>query len=343
MRKMLNTLFVTQDDIYIGCKGKNIVIKNSEEKIQQFPIQYFENIICFNYTGMSPSAMALCIENNVGISFLSPNGKFKAKVVGKNIGNVLLRMQQFKIAQNKEEALKFAKLFMSGKLYNSVKILDRGLRDYKDREFYPRLLAKKELLLASKEKIKSAEDFDELLGIEGDAARNYFSGFNELILKGKEIYCFKNRNRRPPLDPTNTMLSMGYSLLGTLMENALVSVGLDPYVGFLHSLRPGRRSLALDVIEELRSFMVDRFVLNLINRKEIDKKDFFFKNNGVVLFTDQGFKKFLNLWQKRMQREINHPFLEEKINIGLIPFVQAMLLARVIRGDMDLYPPFMME
>ncbi len=343
MRKLLNTLYITKEDINIGRDGTNLVIYKDGDKLGQYPVQYFENIVCFNYTGMSPSSMALCLESKVGVSFMTPNGKMLARVSGKTNGNVLLRREQYRIADDEKESLRFAKLFINGKLYNSIKVIDRGIRDYQERSFAFELRIIKESLIDSKANLDESDNLQHVLGIEGDASRNYFKGFKHLILNQEHEFNFYGRNRRPPTDPVNAMLSLSYGMIRVLLENALETVGLDPYVGFLHQDRPGRTSLALDMMEELRAYMGDRFVLSLINRKQIGENDFFVKDNGAVLFSEEGLKKYLDLWNKRLQDEIRHPFLEESINIGLIPYVQSLLMARTIRGDLEMYPPFLMK
>lgn len=344
MRKLLNTLYITQSDLTIGRDGTNVVIYRNSEKLGQFPIQYFDNIICFNYTGMSPAAMALCVESNVSVSFLSPTGKFLAQLKGQVSGNVLLRRDQFRWADDPEQALELAKTFVSSKIFNSVKVLERGIHDHGRADERGDLKAIKSSLISSaREIVPLVKDMDTLLGVEGDASRTYFKGFRQLILNQDDVGIFKfsERNRRPPTDPVNAMLSFSYGMIRVLMQSALNTVGLDPFVGFYHQDRPGRSGLALDMMEELRAFMGDRFVLNLINLRQIDIQDFYFKDNGACLFSEDGIKKYLDLWNKRLQDEIKHPFLEETIPIGLIPYVQAMLLARHIRGDLNKYPPFL--
>ena len=340
MKKLLNSLYITQPDVTIGKEGTNLVIYKDSEKAAQFPIQYFENIVCFNYTGMSPAAMALCLENKTGISFLSPQGKFLARVEGQVSGNVLLRRAQFRIADNQEQSLSMAKTFVSSKIYNSIRVLSRGLHDHNDGITDGAQLIET-LKIIAKSHVSEASDLNGLLGIEGDASRHYFKGFRQLLRQQSDDFAFNERVRRPPTDPVNAMLSFSYGMLRTLMQNALNTVGLDPYVGFYHQDRPGRAGLALDMMEELRPFFADKFVLKLINLKQINTSDFFVKGNGACLFTEPGMKKFLDLWNKRLQETLEHPFLEETISIGLIPYVQAMLMARHIRGDLDLYSPFL--
>lgn len=341
MRKLLNTLYITNPDVYLSRDGSNIVIRNDDEVLHRSPIQNYENIVCFNYTGISPALMSLCDEENVSINFMTRSGKLRGRLDGNVSGNVLLRREQFRIADDEVRALLFAKNFINAKLYNSVKVLQRAVRENHSGN-KDRMLLALEKMKASKVKIQEAFNAEELLGVEGDMSHNYFSVFDELILKNKNEFKFDTRNRRPPLDPVNAMLSFTYSLIRILVENALKTVGLDPYVGFFHRDRPGRTSLALDMMEELRGYMGDRLVVSSINLGQIRAADFYIKENDAVLFTEDGMKKFLTIWQKRCRETVQHPFLEETVEIGLIPFVQAMLLARTIRGDLEVYPPFFM-
>lgn len=342
MRKLLNTLYITSPDVYIGRDGSNIVVRNGSGVLHRSPIQNYENIVCFNYTGISPALMSLCDEQNVSVNFMTRSGKLRGRLDGNVSGNVLLRREQFRIADDKDRSLMFAKHFVNAKLYNSVKIIQRAIRERHagNNEKMPIAL---ERMKASKRKIQEASEAEELLGIEGDISHNYFSVFDELILKNKDEFKFDSRNRRPPLDPVNAMLSFTYALVRILVENALKTVGLDPYVGFFHMDRPGRTGLALDLMEELRGYMADRLVVSSINLGQIRASDFHIKENDAVLFNEDGMKKFLTIWQNRCRETIQHPFLAETVEIGLIPYVQAMLLARTIRGDLELYPPFFMS
>lgn len=340
MRKLLNTLYVTNPDIYLRRDGLNIVIDINGDK-KGFPIHNFENIIIFKYTGISPALMQLCMEHNINVCFLSPFGKLLGKVSGPIKGNVLLRKEQYRISDDEERSISYAKNFILGKIYNQKFRLRRGMRDHGekiDRAILEKSIEKMELDLIQ---IKDITDNERLLGLEGNNAREYFSGLKELIVVNKSDFIFTERTRRPALDPTNSMLSFGYSLLASLTQGALETVGLDPYVGFYHKDRPGRASLALDLMEELRSYLVDSFVLTLINRKQINRSDFWVKEDGAHLFTDDARLKFITEWQTRLNDKIEHPFLEEQIEIGLIPYVQALLLARTVRGDLEMYPPFL--
>ncbi|MCY3036054.1 MULTISPECIES: type I-C CRISPR-associated endonuclease Cas1c [Aerococcus] len=340
MRKLLNTLYITNEDYYLGCQGENIIIKLDGKIIRRFPIHILEDIVTFNYVGVSPALIKLCNEHKISLTFLTPSGNFCGKFIGKTNGNVLLRREQYRIADD-ERALQCAKWIIEAKLINSRKNYLRLINDYKDR------LGNLEEIQIACDKIKESiltiptvTTSDELRGIEGDGARTYFQLFDSLILHQKEDFKFVFRSRRPPLNRVNAALSFLYSLLTHEVQSALETVGLDSYVGFFHTDRPGRAGLALDMMEELRAYLVDRLVVSLINRKQIKADDFEVKENSAVLLNDDGRTKVINAWQKRKQQEIKHPYLKEKISIGLIPYVQAQLLARYIRGDIDYYPAF---
>lgn len=343
MRNLLNTLYVTNPNAYVSRDGENVVIKVDNEEVMRRPIHILEGIVCFNYVGISPSLMSLCVENNVGVSFLNEYGRFMARVTGKVRGNVLLRRAQYRYADDKEKSIEISKNFIIGKIVNCKNVISRAIRDHSDTLNENIMRNTVDKLSSSIENVKKAEDGDELRGIEGEAARTYFSRFNSLILQQKEEFFYIDRSRRPPMDNLNAMLSYSYTLLTYEMENALETVGLDPYVGFFHTDRPGRVSLALDMIEELRPYMAERFVISLINKKQISHKGFITKESGGIIMDKDTKNVFLTAWQKRKQEEITHPFLNEKIELGLLPYVQAMLMARFIRGDLESYPPFLMS
>ena len=340
MKRLLNTLYVTSGNRYLSLDGENVVVLEEQKEIGRIPLHNLQAIITFGYTGASPALMGACAQRNIDLSFMSGNGRFLARVTGEVKGNVTLRKQQYRISDDREASVQIARNFILGKVYNSRWILERAIRDYAMR-LDTEMIKRKSLFLAqSLEKIRKCESAEELLGLEGEAASVYFSAFDEMILQQKEDFYFHGRNKRPPLDNVNAMLSFGYSLLAGMCGAALEAVGLDPYVGFFHTYRPGRMSLALDIMEEFRSVMVDRFVLTLINKKIVKEKYFIKKENGAVIMTDEGRKIFLSSWQSRKQETIKHPFLDEKIEWGMVPYMQSMLLARYLRGDLDEYPPF---
>ena len=340
MKRLLNTLYVTGKNRYLSLDGEIVVIFDKQEEIGRIPLHNLQGIVTFGYTGASPALMGVCAERNIELTFMSGNGRFLARVTGEVKGNVILRKQQYRISENPYESIRYARNFITGKVYNSRWILERAIRDYPMRVDTERLKEKSHFLYQSLENIRSCEDSSILLGLEGEAASVYFSVFDELILQQKDSFYFHGRNKRPPLDRVNAMLSFAYSLLAGMCGSALEGVGLDPYVGFYHADRPGRISLALDLMEELRGVMADRFVLTMINKRVMKETHFIEKEDGAVLLNDAGRKVFLSAWQERKQEMIRHPFLNEKLEWGMIPHAQAMLLARCIRGDLDEYPPF---
>lgn len=342
MKKLLNTLYITDEKSFLSKDGENIVILKEGIEIKRFPIHILDSIICFSYIGASPAVMKMCSERCVDISFVTPNGRFCGKLVGAENGNVLLRRRQYVMADN-NESIEFVRNIIYAKGQNSKKVLRRAMIDHRDKVNIEKLDAKIESIEESLCKIKQSQTKDSIRGLEGMIAKEYFDCFNDLIIKQKEDFCFTQRMRRPPRDPVNTMLSFLYTILGHDVASALASVGVDSYVGFFHTDRPGRMSMALDMIEELRAYMVDRAVLSMINLRIISLKDFMIKENNTVLLTDNGRKKIIENWQRRKQIEIRHPFLNEKIKVGLIPYVQASLLNRYIRGDLDSYPPFLIK
>ena len=341
MRKLLNALFILSEETYLSLDGENIVILAENSEKRRFPLHMLENIMCFSYKGASPALMGACAERKIGLSFFSPNGKFLAGVHGKEYGNVLLRKQQYRISDDKEQGVQYAKNMMIGKVYNSRWTLERTARDHKERVDYESIRKISAELQEGLLKIRTVDNIDQLRGIEGELASRYFSVFDELILNQKDDFIFQTRNRRPPMDRVNALLSFAYAVVERECANALRSVGLDPFVGFMHTDRPGRESMALDIMEEFRSILCDRFVLTLINTKTVRKDSFMKGDDGAVLLNDKGRKIFFNNWQNRKRELITHPFLKEKMEWGLVPYIQALLLARTIRGDIEEYPPFL--
>ena len=341
MKRLLNTLYITYGNRYLSLDGENVVVMEDKKEIGRIPLHNLQAIVTFGYTGASPALMGACAQRNIELSFMSGNGRFLARVSGEEKGNVTLRKTQYRISEKKEESVKIAKNFILGKVYNARWVLERAARDYSMRLDAELLKKKSAFLGQSMNKIRECEDAGTLLGLEGEAASVYFSAFDELILQQKEDFYFHGRNKRPPLDNVNAMLSFGYSLLAGMCGGALEAVGLDSYVGFFHTDRPGRMLLALDLMEEFRSVMVDRFVLTLINKRIMKPEYFLTKENGAVIMTEEGRKAFLSAWQGKKQEMITHPFLGEKIEWGMVPYAQSMLLARFLRGDLDEYPPFL--
>lgn len=341
VRKLLNTLYVMTENCYLTLDGENIVIQDGEKMLGRFPLHTLENIICFTYKGASPALMGACAERKIGMSFFSTRGVFLARTIGKEYGNVLLRKEQYRISDCDDRSIAYAKNMIIGKVFNCRWSIERTLRDHAYRVDAEKLKQVSNTLYNTLPRIDSTLKLDELRGIEGKAAEQYFSVLNDMILNQKEDFTFVTRNRRPPLDNINAILSFAYTVLAGDCANALASVGLDPYVGFMHGDRPGRMSLALDLMEELRPVLVDRFILTLINTKAIQAVHFEKQKDKAVFLNENGRKVFFNAWQNHKRETITHPYLKEKIPWGLLPYVQALLLARTIRKDMDEYPPFL--
>jgi len=335
---MLNTLYVTNSNAYLHKDGMNVVVSIDNIEQLRVPIINLEEIVTFGYMGVSPGLMQLCSQNNVSISFLSPSGRFLSRVQGPTKGNVILRKKQYELSEDSNFSLEISRIFIAGKINNYRNIIKRAIRDNGPNDE----LSKASLSLSrSKQNALQASDSNELRGIEGDAANHYFSIFSHLIRQQTSDFVFNGRSKRPPKDEVNVLLSFAYTLLANDVASALETVGLDPYVGFFHTIRPGRYSLALDMMEELRSYLGDRFVLSLINRKQLTNKHFIIQGEDSLLLNDDGRKILISAWQERKKDEITHPILNEKIPIGLLPFAQAMLLARYIRDDIDCYPVFL--
>jgi len=341
LRKLLNTLFVTTPDAYLSLDGENVVVLRDKESLLRVPLHNLEGIVSFGYTGASPSLMGACAERKIALSFLSMSGRFLADISGMEQGNVILRRTQYRVADDTTQSAEIAKNMLIGKLFNCRGVIERAIRDHGLRIDVERMKTASQGMLQAIESLRKADNLASLRGIEGEAATKYFAVLDEMILQSKEDFYFRSRNRRPPLDNVNALLSFSYTLLANEIAAALRAVGLDPFVGFLHRDRPGRKSLALDLLEELRAVFADRFVLSLINRRQISPTDFLKQENGAVRLKDEARRTFLNAWQNRKQEEIRHPFLEEKIEWGLVPYAQSMLLARFLRGDLDEYPPFL--
>lgn len=307
----------------------------------RFPLHNFESIVVFGYLGVSPALMGKCAKAGIMLSFLKPSGRFLARVVGEAHGNIVLRKRQYELALSEAASLSIARNFIIGKIYNARWVLERAVRDHELRIDTKKISAVIDELCRYLNFVREANSLETLRGYEGKASVAYFSVFDELILNQKEAFNFKERSRRPPLDLVNCMLSFAYSLLANEARGALEGVGLDSYAGFMHQDRSGRASLALDLMEELRPVLADRFVLTLINRNQVSKADFDIKANGAVEMKDVFRTQFIKLWQDKKQEKLTHPFLGEKIQWGLALHAQAMLLARHLRGDLDEYPPFL--
>lgn len=340
MRKLLNTLYITTPESYLSKDGENVVVSIKQQEVFRISVLNIEAIVTFGYMGASPGLMKLCAGRGIGLTFLSPHGRFISRIQGQVRGNVLLRKAQYALSDDEAVSAELAKICIAGKIQNYRSVLRRYERDYGQSEEIENVVAEMD---RAKRNVLRATTKDQVRGLEGDAASCYFSVFPHLIINQKEDFPFNGRNRRPPKDAVNAMLSLAYTLLTNDVTSALETVGLDPYVGFMHTLRPGRASLALDMVEELRAYLGDRFVLSLINRRQISASDFLYQAEKGVVLTDNGRKTFLTAWQNRKKETVTHPFLQEKIPIGLIPYAQAMLMARCVRGDLDTYPVFLVK
>lgn len=340
MKRHLNTLFVTTQGAYLFKEGETVVVKVDGEVSIRLPVHTLGGIVCFGQISCSPYLMGFCAENGVAISFLTENGNFLAKVQGPVSGNVLLRREQYRRADDLNTSASIARSFLTGKIANCRTVLQRSLRDHSDKINTDAISQASQKLSNSMRRLQMESSLDALRGIEGESANTYFYVFDHLITSQKDDFTFHERNRRPPLDNVNCLLSFLYTILMHDIRSALETVGLDPAVGFLHRDRPGRYSLALDLMEEFRPFLADRLTLSLINLCQVQGKGFKKKESGAVWMDDDTRKTVLVTYQTRKQDEILHPFLKEKVTIGILPYVQALLMARYLRGDMDNYPPF---
>jgi CRISPR-associated protein Cas1 len=336
MRKLLNTLYITRQESYLHKERETIVIENGDERLGQFPALAIGHIICFGQISVSPFLMGYCGDQGIGLTFFTEYGRFLARVQGRQTGNVLLRRGQYRWAEDPEKSVSIARVMVAAKIANSRSVLLREVRNHGDNPLLRDAAAR---LVPSLRRARGAQSVEEAMGIEGDAANTYFSVFDEL-LRGSG-FAFGGRVRRPPTDPVNALLSFIYSLITQECASALQGVGLDPYVGFLHQDRPGRVSLALDLLEEFRAPWADRFALTLLNRGQIQQNDFVTESSGAVRLAEDARKTLLVAYQERKQAEIVHPYLKEQIPLGLLPHCQAMLLARHIRGDTQHYPPYL--
>ena len=338
MRKLLNTLYITKEDAYLRLDGETIVCEVNGEQLIKIPFDNVENIVCFNYIGCSPQLMGKCVSKCIPINFISPYGKFLAKIYGETKGNVFLRVQQ--IDKFRENQLLLAKNTMAAKFSNSIQLLKRSMHDKIELRDDVAVLNTINYLKDSIDKLSSADTIDTILGIEGNCAKVYFSIFNKLFSNNE--FEFEHRTKHPPLDPINSVLSYIYTLLTFEFSSGLETVGLDSYIGFYHSLRSGRVSLACDLVEEARA-IAERFVITLFNLRVFSDKDFDKQLTGAVLLNEDGRKKMLQHWQEKMRTDFMHPYLKEKIQFGLIPYVQSNLLAKYVRGDIEEYPSLLLK
>lgn len=340
MRHLLNTLYVTTQGAYLARDGETVAVRVERETRLRVPLHTLGSIVCFGQVSCSPPLMQLCAERGVKISFLSENGRFWARVEGPVSGNVLLRRQQYRWADDLEQSAGIARTVVIAKVANQRTVLQRALRDHPETEGGREIKTATDDLGRILINLQEPHSLDCVRGMEGDAARHYFAVFDHLIVAQKEDFSFRERSRRPPLDNMNALLSFLYTLLVHDVRSALETVGLDPAVGFLHRDRPGRPSLALDLMEELRPVLADRLALSLVNRQQVKGKGFKTTETGAVMMDDETRKEVLIAYQKRKQEELQHPFIDEKVAMGLLPYVQALLLSRHLRDDLDGYPPY---
>jgi CRISP-associated protein Cas1 len=338
-----NTLYVTSEGAYVAKSGETVVVRVDGATRIQVPLHHLTSIVCFGWAGVSPELMAACTEAGIGVAFLSTAGRFLARVEGPLSGNVLLRRAQYRAADDAAATAALSRAFVAGKIANSRSMLQRALRDYPERDGAAAVAAAIDHLARVAPGLLASGDVDVVRGIEGDAAARYFGVFDHLILAGKDQFTFRGRTRRPARDPVNAMLSFGYALLLTDCLAAATAAGLDGAVGFLHRDRPGRPSLALDLMEELRSVVVDRLVLALVNLGQVDAGGFTTRDTGAVEMSEATRKTFLVAYQKRKQEELKHPMTGEGTTWAVVPHIQARLLARTLRGDLDEYPPFLLK
>ena len=340
MKHLLNTLYITNQGAYLAREGETVLVRVEQETKLQLPIHTIGSIICFGQVSCSPFLLGLCAERHVSVSFLSVNGRFMARMEGPVSGNVLLRREQYRRADNLENSAVIARAMVIAKIANCRSILLRAVRSYPEGEGVSELKTTADYLNTQLQSLKEPLTLDSIRGIEGNAAQNYFSVFKYLVIEQKEAFSFNRRSRRPPLDNMNAILSFLYTVLAHDVASALECSGIDPAVGFLHRDRAGRPGLALDIMEEFRPYIVDRLALTLINLKQIQASGFQQTESGAISMDDSTRKTVLIEYQKRKQEEIKHPYLGEDVAIGLLPHIQAMLLSRYLRGELDNYPPF---
>ncbi|QLB19096.1 type I-C CRISPR-associated endonuclease Cas1c [Mannheimia granulomatis] len=337
MRKLQNTLYITTQGSYLHKERETLVVEQERKKVAQLPVHSMGHIFCFGNVLVSLFLLGFCGENNVNVAFFSENGRFLARLQGRQSGNVLLRRAQYR--RSEETPISIARNIIAAKIQASKRVLQRRLRNHGDCEPVENAIS---ALNISLKQLQKADNLDLIRGIEGEAASRYFGVFHHL-LSDQCGFTFDGRNRRPPRDGVNALLSFLYSVLGKDISGALQGVGLDPQVGFLHADRPGRDSLAQDILEEFRAWWVDRMVLSLINRRQIKPDDFIYEAGGAVILKPEARKLIFQAWQTKKQEKIMHPYLQEEVEIGLLPYIQAMLLARHLRGDLAEYPPFLIR
>lgn len=339
MRKLLNTLYVTQEQAYLSLDGENLVCLLEDSEKFRIPFDNLESVVCFSYLGCSPALMGKCTEKLIPISFMSPHGRFLARAGGPTRGNVHLRVAQIDCFRG--QGLRLAQNTVAAKLANTVKTINRSCHDRPALRSDAAVLDAVSFLKASVDRLYEADSVETVLGIEGNCAHRYFSIFGKLLAE-EEYAVFSLRTKRPPLDPVNAVLSFLYAVYTNEFAAALETVGLDSYIGYYHTLRSGRSSLACDLVEEARC-IVERTTLTLFNLKILKEEDFERQVSGAVYLNDSGRKKVIMAWQEKKRSDIVHPYLKQKIQLGLLPYVQSNLLAKYVRGEIEEYPCFLLK
>lgn len=340
MRRLLNSLYILDETAYLTLDGENVVCRTEEKEKFRMPLANIEDIYCFSYLGCSPALLGKCMDSGVSINYFSPNGQFLARVSGKTRGNILLRRAQFERFAEPPPFL--MQNTTAAKLSNTRFLIRRSMRDNPQLDDDGELTRCIEYMESGIDSVYETKDRETVMGIEGSCAKAYFGIFDRLILHQKEDFRLSGRTKRPPLDPVNATLSFLYTIMTSMYASALEGVGLDSCYGFYHVLRPGRSSLACDLVEESRC-IIERLVLTMINLKKLNKKDFESQESGAVYLTKDGKKKVLTAWQEKKRTTITHPYINEKIPLGLLPFVQSSLLAKYIRGETEEYPCFLLK
>lgn len=338
MRKLLNTLYVTDEKAYLSLEGESVVCTSEEKGTRKFPLAILEGICCFSYSGCSPSLMGKCAEEGKSLVFFTPNGRFLARISGKSQGNVYTRVRQ--VEAFKQNKLTLVQDNVAAKLANTRFLLERSLRDHKDLPRYEELSSFSETLKERIMSVYAEKDIETIRGIEGVCAKKYFELMDALILNRKPVFRIYGRSKHPPLDAVNAVLSFLYSMATNDYASALEGIGLDSYIGFYHTLRSGRVSLACDLIEEIRA-SIDRLVISMINLRVLDEGDFEKQISGAVYLNDDGRQKVLKAWQEKKRSTFQHTYLKETVPFGLLPFIQANLLAKYVRGEIQEYSPYL--
>ena len=340
MRKLLNSLYILDETSYLKLDGENIVCTSDNQEKFRLPLSTIEEVFCFSYLGCSPALMGKCVEEGISISFISPQGKFLSRIQGETKGNIYLRQKQFEHFATPQ--IKLVQNTVAAKISNTRQLIRRSMRDNPHLDDDGKMGNCLDVLESGIHKVYNCLDIETIMGIEGSCAKAYFYVFGDLVLQQKDEFKMSSRTKRPPLDRVNAVLSFLYTITTSSCASALESVGLDSYLGYYHAMRPGRCSLACDMVEEIRP-IIDRFVISLINLKQINAGDFEEQASGALYLSKDGKRKVITLWQERKRNPIDHPYLGQKIPFGLLPFIQSALLAKYIRGEIKEFPSFLMK